>query len=286
MTRPRTPAGPGRASAGRAPDALGSLSNVRQLELPNARQITERIGVGLALAGGLVVGAAGCAPGGDGGRLQVLAAASLTDAFTELGQRFEAEHAGVDVEFSFGSSTDLAEQAADGAPGDVLATADADAMAIATTSGAAADPVILATNTLVIITPRENPAGIESLGDLAGTTWIRCADQAPCGKAARAVLDDAGISARPASLEENVRATLDKVLSGEADAALVYATDAASAGDAVTTIAIPGAEREPNSYLLATLAQAGDAGLAAEWADYVTGPDGTAVLTTAGFSAP
>lgn len=276
--------------------AVGSWSSDRQPELPITRRTADRTGGGLSrsgwrgrvLAGGLsgvlALVAAGCSEGGGGETLQVLAAASLTDAFTELGERFEAEHDGVDVEFSFGSSTDLAEQAADGAPGDVLATADADAMAIATTAGAAADPSVLATNTLVIVTPRDNPAGVGSLGDLAGTTWVRCADEAPCGRAARAVLEDAGATARPASLEEDVRATLDKVVSGEADAALVYATDAVSAGEAVTTVEIPGAERERNPYLIATLAQAGDADLAGEWAAFVTGPDGEAVLTEAGFT--
>lgn len=230
---------------------------------------------------------AGCGTGGTGGdTLRVLAAASLTDAFTELGERFEAAHDGVSVEFSFASSTDLAQQAADGAPGDVLATADPEAMTIATASGTAADPLTFATNTLVIAVPRDNPAGVGSLAGLAGATWVRCADEAPCGRAARTLLDDAGIAARPASLEEDVRAALDKVVSGEADAALVYATDAASAGDAVTTVAIPGADREPNSYLIAPLAQARDADLAAEWTAFVTGPEGESVLTEAGFSRP
>lgn len=238
------------------------------------------------LAGVLAVGVAGCSGGGSDDTLQVLAAASLTDTFTELGTRFEAEHDGIDVQFSFGSSTDLAEQAADGAPGLVLATADDDAMAIAADAGAATNPTVFAMNTLVIVTPQGNPAGIESLDDLAGATWVRCADEVPCGKIARAVLDGAGISARPASLEEDARATLDKVTSGEAEAALVYATDATSAGDTVTTVDIPGAERERNSYLVATLARAGDTELAQEWVDFVTGPDGVDVLTEAGFSRP
>ncbi|GAB3168747.1 molybdate ABC transporter substrate-binding protein [Myceligenerans halotolerans] len=240
------------------------------------------------LSGVLAVVVAGCSGGGGGGgeSLQVLAAASLTDVFTELGERFEASHDGVDVEFSFGSSTDLAAQAADGAPGDVLATADEDAMAIAIAAGVAATPTLIATNTLVVVTPRDNPAGVGSLDDLTGTTWVRCADQAPCGKAARAVLEDAGVTARPASLEEDVRASLDKVVSGEADAALVYATDAASAGDAVTTVDIPEAERERNSYLLVVLDQTRDADLAKEWTDFVTGPAGERVLTEAGFTTP
>ncbi|GAB4083555.1 molybdate ABC transporter substrate-binding protein [Myceligenerans cantabricum] len=253
---------------------------------PAGRRRQRRGGIRAGATGLLVVGLAGCAGGSGDDTVQVLAAASLTDVFTELGARFEAEHDGVDVELSFGSSTDLAEQAADGAPGDVLATADEDSLRIATDAGAAVDPTVFATNVLVIATPPDNPAGIGSLGDLVGTTWVRCADQAPCGKVARAVLDGHGITAEPASLEEDVRATLDKVVAGEADAALVYATDAVAAGDAVTAVPVPGAERDKNSYLIAALDQPGDAGLAAEWIDFVTGPEGQEVLTEAGFSGP
>ncbi|MBE1877676.1 molybdate ABC transporter substrate-binding protein [Myceligenerans pegani] len=257
--------------------------------MTGARRRTQRLVAATILVPAAAVVLAGCGAVGGGARddtLQVLAAASLTDAFTELGERFEAEHDGVEVQFSFGSSTDLAEQAADGAPGDVLATADEAAMEIAGAAGAVVDPVVFATNTLVIVTPPGNPAAVRSLGDLAGATWVRCADEVPCGRAARALLDDAGVGARPASLEEDARATLDKVVSGEAEAALVYATDAASAGDAVTAVEVPGADGERNAYLMAPLAQAGDAELAVEWADFVTGPEGGSVLTAAGFSRP
>ncbi|GAA1868229.1 molybdate ABC transporter substrate-binding protein [Myceligenerans crystallogenes] len=231
---------------------------------------------------------AGCTSGasGDERSLQVLAAASLTEVFTDLGEEFEAAHDGVDVEFSFGSSTDLAEQAADGAPGDVLATADEAAMTVAADAGAAVGPAIFATNTLVIATAPGNPAGIESLADLAGTTWVRCADEVPCGRAAVALLEDAGVPAEPASLEEDVRATLDKVTSGEADAALVYATDAVSAGGSVDAIEIEGADAARNAYAVAPLAQAADADLARAWIDLVTGPEGRAALAGAGFGQP
>jgi len=224
--------------------------------------------------------------GGDDATLQVLAASSLTDVFTELGEQFEADHDGVDVELSFGSSTDLAEQAADGAPGDVLATADSTAMSVAEGAGVVADPATFATNVLVIVTPPDNPAGIATLDDLDGTTWVRCADDVPCGRIALAVLAAAGVEAEPASLEEDVRATLDKVMSGEADAGLVYASDAVAAGSDVTEIPIAGAESELTSYLIGALDQAGDAGLARDWVDLVTGPEGQAALAEAGFGTP
>ena len=113
-------------------------------------------------------------------------------------------------------------------------------MTIAEDAGAVDDPATFATNVLVIVTPPDNPAGIASLDDLDGSTWVRCADDVPCGRIALAVLEDAGVDAEPVSLEEDVRATLDKVISGEADAGLVYASDAVAAGDDVTAIPIRG----------------------------------------------
>ncbi|WP_223163559.1 molybdate ABC transporter substrate-binding protein [Nocardioides humilatus] len=218
--------------------------------------------------------------------LTVLAASSLTDVFTTLGDQFEADHDGVDVEFSFGSSTDLAEQAADGAPGDVLATADQTAMTVAEDAGVVADPTSFATNVLVIVTPPDNPAGITNLEDLVGDTWVRCADDVPCGRVALAVLEAAGVDAEPASLEEDVRSTLDKVTSGEADAGLVYASDAVAAGDAVQVIPIAGAEDQLTTYFVAALDQSEDSELTQEWIDLVTSPEGQAALTEAGFTLP
>jgi len=222
---------------------------------------------------------------GGGGELTVLAAASLTDVFADLATPFEEEH-DVDVSFSFGSSTDLAEQVADGAPGDVLATADEASMQLAEDAGVTGEVTTFATNVLTIVVPKGNPAGIESLDDLAGATWVRCADEVPCGKVAVSVLDAAGVTAEPVSLEEDVRATLDKVVSGEADAGLVYATDAVAAADDVDAVEIPGADDVPTSYVAATLEQAADADLAADWLAWVTSEDGQAILADAGFGSP
>ncbi len=233
---------------------------------------------------------AGCGSADRGGagadqELTVLAAASLTDVFDDLATTFE-EASGGSVTFSYGSSTDLAEQAADGAPGDVLATADRTSMQSAEDAGVTGPVEVFATNVLVVVTPPDNPAGISSLSDLDGSTWVRCADEVPCGRVAVAVLQDQGVDAEPASLEEDVRATLDKVVSGEADAALVYATDAVAAGDAVETVPIPGAEEQLTSYAVATLDQAAAGDLAQQWVDLVTSEQGRAALTRAGFSLP
>ena len=223
--------------------------------------------------------------GGGERELTVLAAASLTDVFEELATPFEEEH-DTDVVLSFGSSTDLAEQVADGAPGDVLATADEDSMQLAEDAGVTGEVETFATNVLTIVVPRGNPAGIESLDDLADATWVRCSDEVPCGRAALAVLDANGVTAEPVSLEEDVRATLDKVVSGEADAGLVYATDAVAAADDVDAVEIPGAEEVLTSYLAATLEQAEDADLAADWVAWLTSDEGQAILGDAGFGSP
>lgn len=225
----------------------------------------------------------GC--GDDEQTLTVLAAASLADVFEELAVAFEEEH-DVEVRFSFGSSTDLAEQAADGAPGDVLATADVVSMRVAEDAGVTGDVAAFATNELVLVTPPDDPAGIASLDDLAGATWVRCADEVPCGRVAVAVLADHGVTAAPASLEEDVRATLDKVTAGEADAALVYATDAVAAGDAVRTVPIPGAASERTTCSVSTLEQAGAADLAEEWVGLLRSDEGRQLLTDAGFGPP
>ncbi len=236
----------------------------------------------LAACGG---GDGGSTDGGGGSTLTVLAASSLTDVFGQLATGFEKKH-NATVTFSFDSSTNLAEQVADGAPGDVLATADSTSMGIAKDAGVTGDVETFATNVLTLVVPKGNPAGITSLADLADTTWVRCADEVPCGKVALAVLDANQITATPASLEEDVRATLDKVVSGEADAGLVYATDAVAAGDTVDTVDIPGADDNPTSYYAATLNQSEDGTLAADWVAWVMSAQGQAILADAGFGSP
>lgn len=217
--------------------------------------------------------------------LTVLAAASLTDVFDDLAPVFE-DRTGASVTFSYGSSTDLAEQAADGAPGDVLATADLTSMQVAQDAGATGTVTEFAGNVLVVVTPPGNPAGVGSLEDLDGTTWVRCADEVPCGRVALAVLEAAGVDAEPASLEEDVRSTLDKVASGEAEAGLVYATDAVAAGAGVEAVTVPDAQDQPTTYAVAPLAQSDDPDLARAWVELLTSPEGRAALTRAGFTLP
>ncbi|GAB2975457.1 molybdate ABC transporter substrate-binding protein [Nocardioides montaniterrae] len=239
----------------------------------------------IAAAVGLVLALALTACGSDRTTLRILAASSLTDVFTQLAKTFEAEHPGVDVQLSFGSSTDLAAQAKDGAPGDVLATADHDSLLAAGPAATAHDGAF-ATNVLVIATAPGNADHIRSLADLAGHAWVRCDPAAPCGKVADEVLAAQHVTTRPKSDEPDARATLDKVVSGEADAALVYASDARSAGSAVTAVPIPGADKAKADYFISPLDQSAHLSLATGWTDLVLSRYGRKVLTAAGFGTP
>ena len=149
----------------------------------------------------LLLPLAACGDGQDDRTVTVLAAASLTETFTELAEDFEEDHPGVDVELVFGSSTPLAEQAADGAPGDVLATADEASMRLAEDRNALSDtPETFASNRLTLVTPPDNPAGITTLADLDRdeVDYVVCAATAPCGAVAAAVLEEARIGHPPA----------------------------------------------------------------------------------------
>jgi molybdate transport system substrate-binding protein len=225
--------------------------------------------------------------GGDTTTITVLAAASLTETFTDLADRFETDHPGVTVRLAFDSSATLAQQAVDGAPADVLATADTATMDSAR-DALRGDPTVFATNTMVLVTPRDNPAGIARFDDLdsGDVTWVACVPTAPCGKVAAALLEDNGVSTGPASLEVDVKSVLARVTSDEADAGLVYATDGVAAGDGVQTFEIPGAEAEATTYPIATLQQSKQDDLARAFVDLVTSAGGRRVLDAAGFGRP
>lgn len=246
-----------------------------------------------------VTGLAGCSgdssasdgPGGDTGstELTILAAASLTETFTALADEFEAAHPGVSVRLAFDSSATLAAQAVQGAPADLLATADAATMQDAVDGGAVPDgPTTFATNVMTLVVPADNPADIRSVADLdgPGVDYVVCVDTAPCGKVGAALLAANRITAAAASLETDVKAVLAKVVSDEADAGLVYVTDAAAAGDAVQRVEVPEADTEVLDYPIGVLEQAGAPDLALEFVDLVLAADGQALLADAGFGPP
>jgi len=246
------------------------------------------LGIVAAAAGAAVLGlsVAGCGAGGDPDDLTVFAAASLHEVFAELAADYEAAHPGATVTLNLAGSNALAEQVIAGARADVLATADTATMARAAGAGlTAADPEVFAANDLVVVTPADDPAGISEAADLADPDLrlVVCAPAVPCGAATARLAGHAGLDLHPVSEEDAVTDVLAKVTSGQADAGLVYRTDAYSAGDAVRMI-VPAAEvAAVNDYPIAPLAEARNPGGAAEFVELVCSERGREALRAAGF---
>ena len=221
-----------------------------------------------------------------GGAITVLAAASLTEAFTQIGQDFESKNAGSTITFSFGSSATLATQIVQGAPADVFAAASPATMKTVTAAGAADTPTDFVSNTLEIAVLEGNPHKIVGLGDFADQSKriALCAPQVPCGAAAIKVFAAAKIVPKPDTLEQDVKATVQKVATDEVDAALVYKTDVIAAGDQVDGIEFAEAQQAVNTYPIATLRDSRNPALAKAFVDYVLSPEGQAVLAKAGFA--
>jgi len=229
------------------------------------------------------------ASGDDETTLTVFAAASLTATFSELGEKFEADHDGVEVTFNFGGSSDLVSQIQQGAPADVFASADTANMDKLTADGLQdGDPQVFASNTLEIAVPPGNPADIDSFADLAepGVNLAVCAPEVPCGAATERVEEASGVTLNPVSEEQSVTDVLAKVTSGEADAGLVYVTDVKTAGDDVEGIPFPESDSAVNTYPIVALAESTHADLAQEFVDLVLSDEGQAVLEEAGFAKP
>jgi molybdate transport system substrate-binding protein len=222
-----------------------------------------------------------------GGSLTVFAAASLKKTFTEIGARFEAEHPGTKVTFSFAGSSDLVAQLQQGAPADVFASADTKNMdKVTAASLTTGSPVNFATNTLEIAVPPGNPATITSFQDLAkpGVKVVVCAPEVPCGAATKKVEQSSGVTIKPVSEEQSVIDVLGKVSSGEADAGVVYVTDVKGAGDRVEGVAFPESSSAVNTYPIVALKSSRNAALAAEFIASVTGEPGQGILAAAGFA--
>ena len=216
--------------------------------------------------------------------VSVLAAASLTEAFTELATAYENENPGVTVEVSFGSSTTLAQQIAEGAPADVYASAGTGALA-QLPEGYAADggEEVLTRNVLEIAVQPGNPQAVVGLADFARADLdtVLCAETVPCGTAADETFAAAGITVTPVSRELDVKATLSKVELGEADAAMVYRSDVVAAGDAVEGVVVPDEENVTLDYPLVWFD--GDEHTVG-FAELLLGERGQQVLTDLGFS--
>jgi len=220
--------------------------------------------------------------------LVVFAASSLSDTYTSLGKTFEAAHPGVLVKFSFGGSSTLVDQLKEGAPADVFASADRQNMEKATTANLISGvPSLFATNTLTLIVPTGNPAGITGLdSSLDGKKLVVCADGVPCGSATTKLAKLLGVTLKPVSEETKVTDVRAKVESGQADAGVVYVTDAKASGSKVDTVAIKNADQVKNEYLLGVVATSKNSRLASQFVALVTGSDGQRTLSGAGFTLP
>jgi molybdate transport system substrate-binding protein len=222
------------------------------------------------------------------GDITVFAAASLTDAFTELGTTFESENQDVSVEFNFGASSALREQILAGAPADVFASANTSNMDQVVDAGAASDPEDLVTNLLEIAVPAGNEAGVTGLDDFANPDLLigLCAEEVPCGEFGREALANAGVTPSVDTNEPDVRSLLTKVEAGDLDAGIVYVTDVMAAGDTVEGVEIPADENVVATYPIATLSDAADAEVADSFVEFVLSDEGQEILQSFGFDIP
>jgi molybdate transport system substrate-binding protein len=237
----------------------------------------------------LVALAAACGSGntssssGQPRTLNVFAASSLTDAFTQLGEQFTASHPGVQVVCNFAGSSDLVAQLQQGAPADVLATADTSNMdKVASLTGAPQD---FAGNKLIIAVEPGNPQHITGLADLARKDLkvVLAAPEVPAGKYAQEALAKAGVTVAPVSLEVSVKGVVTKVSLGEADAGIVYVTDVQAAQGKIDGVAIPDDQNVLATYPIATLKDAPSAEDAQAFVDLVLSAEGQKVLAAYGF---
>ncbi|MFI6416208.1 molybdate ABC transporter substrate-binding protein [Streptomyces sp. NPDC050842] len=218
--------------------------------------------------------------------LTVLAAASLTNVFKTAGAAYERANPGTKITFSFAGSQELVAQVSQGSPADVLVTADTKSMdKVEADTGT---PAIIAKNRLVIATGEGNPFKVDELTDLGDTKLkvVLAAPEVPAGKYSKQVLDAQKIAVKPVSQEPNVRAVLSKVELGEADAGLVYKTDAASAADKVDAVEIPDAQNAIAKYPAATLKDSENPEAAAAFVAWLSSPEGQKILQDAGFQKP
>jgi molybdate transport system substrate-binding protein len=253
---------------------------------------TRRLAAVVAVAA-LVLAACGgndnASSGGSSGsanEIKVFAAASLTAAFTEIGERFTAANGGTEVTFNFAGSQALATQIQQGAPADVFASADLASMD--KVKDLVGTPRSFAANRLQIVVEQGNPRDVEGLRDLASSDLkvVLAAPQVPAGRYAAEALAKAGVEVGPVSEEDNVKAVVTKVSLGEADAGIVYVTDVTAGGDRVEGVDIPEDQNVVATYPIATVKERGSAGQAQAFMDLVLSAEGRRVLGAHGFLPP
>jgi molybdate transport system substrate-binding protein len=251
---------------------------------------------GLAVA--VAIAAAGCGSSGGAppsspgstltGPLTVLAAASLTEAFNGTKTTLEREHAGLHVTYSFAGSQALVTQVVNGAPADVVATADETTMSRLVTAALVEAPTVFAHNRLEIAVAPGNPKGIRGLADLAAPnlTVVLADPSVPAGRFAQQALQKAGVTVTPRSLELDVKSVLQKVAMGEADAGIVYVTDVTAAGATVAGVAIPDGQNVIATYPIAVVKATTHHAAAAAFVTEIVSGVGQQALRTHGFLGP
>lgn len=212
----------------------------------------------------------------------ISAAASLTDAFTEIGDVYLSENPGNELRFNFAGSSSLAEQIVSGADVDVFASASQPTMQTVINAGRAPDPVVFAGNSLAVAVPTSNPASVQSLSDLTNpkVKVLVCDDPVPCGAAAITLFEKNEIKVEPVSKEPDVRAVLTKIGLNEADAGIVYRTDI---NDSVTGIDIPPDQNVTTDYWISSINESTPVSRA--FIELVLSPRGQRILASYGFKA-
>jgi len=222
------------------------------------------------------------------GTITVFAASSLTSTFNDAEKALEVDHPGFKAEYSYGSSQALVTQIVNGAPADVIATANTSTMQQLVTAGLVDTPQAFCKNKLEIIVAPGNPKHVTSLADLTmpGLSVVLADPSAPVGDYAAKALSMAGIKLTPKSLQLDDAEVVEQVESGNADAALVFVTDVVSADGKVTGVPIPDSENVIGTYEIAALkASSNQAAAQAFVTDAVSG-DVHKALLAAGFLAP
>ncbi|MEO6467552.1 MAG: molybdate ABC transporter substrate-binding protein [Acidimicrobiia bacterium] len=230
------------------------------------------------------------APNSLSGSITVSAASSLSAAFEKLSREFARRHPGTSVELNTGSSTALVTQIEQGAPADVFASADtANMIGLVDAKRTAGAPKVFARNRLAVVTKPGNPRHITTIADLVdGPVVALCAATVPCGKYARQIFSGVGLAMPESSVtrEPDAQATVGAVANGDADAAIVYVTDARGAGAAVQMVAIPDAQNVIATYPAATLTGSKAPNVGRAFVAFLTSPPAQAVLASFGFLPP
>jgi len=219
----------------------------------------------------------------------VFAAVPLKPPFTLLAGKFQTENPGATVDFDFATSSELANRLTQGATADIFASGDSAQMDTLVKAGlTGSEPINFASNTLVIVTAPGDPKQIHSFADLAkpGLRVAVCQSPLPCGVARQRIEDNTGVHLDPTSEESTGSGVLTKVTNGDADAGLVYFTEARRVGDMVSTVTFPESADAVNVYPIAILKHASQPALAQKFVALVTGPLGQKVLNQVGFANP